>query len=702
MKRMRLLIVVAAALVMLWTPAGHGADDQPAAGQNVKKLKEMVVVGQSEQEGIKQTPTQTVIKLDEFETIGPKTSVVDVLKTQAIIDYRGETDLDPGVDSIYLRGFDTTRFVAAIDSLTIQKTGGRKSHNIVDYALLPTFMIDRIEILPGPHSALYDSKSIGGVLNMVTKAPVRHDSLKPDFRLNASYGSYNTRNMDATLSGAAGVFTYDMAYRRYATDGYLRHSQTNINTVYSRLGFLLPGDGFVAFSASHTDTGRDATVNNSSANADYNSSYPETDPDASAFNAWQKPTWDGRSQSYRLAYEQTLPIGRLKAGAYYNEDIRNRSYYNKPGDTERANMDTTWWEEGAKIQDEIQWAPNHSTILGFDVARLYDTGYLDSKYERINKRGAFVQHKWGIVPAVDLTLGLRYEAVKVWVTNPENAIPNRDDLIDRNWDQAMPKSFLTWKMDHIAPGFRDTSLSLGVSKIWRAPDFHGDYNPQGRPAGAWLDPEHGIAYDLVFNRRLWKDINFKINYSFYIIEDYIAFNGTYAKYTSAKAGNLRYSDYKLNLDKVHRHGIDLALNGRLAKPLSFYLTYSWQKFYNKGDEPAGKTSLHQRAEHRVTAGLGYDIFENTTVMLDYYYQSEEISEVSEEISEDVWFFRQVKNDPYHLFDLGVKYKLPVSPAYLKDASVSFYIKNLFNEKYYNASGYRGTDRTLGASISVGF
>jgi adenosine/AMP kinase len=32
--------------------------------------------------------------------------------------------------------------VTAIDGFTVQKTGGRKSSNIVDYALLPTFLID--------------------------------------------------------------------------------------------------------------------------------------------------------------------------------------------------------------------------------------------------------------------------------------------------------------------------------------------------------------------------------------------------------------------------------------------------------------------------------------------------------------------------------------------------------------------------------
>ena len=89
---------------------------------------------------------------------------------------------------------------------------------------------------------------------------------------------------------------------------------------------------------------------------------------------------------------------------------------------------------------------------------------------------------------MDLKVGLRYEDVKIWVSNGSSTsyyIPGRGKYINRDWDQLIPKSFVTWKMDDVASWLRDTSLSIGVSKIWRAPDYHGDYNPQGRPAGAW-------------------------------------------------------------------------------------------------------------------------------------------------------------------------------------------------------------------------
>ncbi|GAB6906331.1 hypothetical protein JCM12296A_21660 [Desulfosarcina cetonica] len=663
-----------------------------------------MVSGKGGSAGFEQLPEKTVIDLEDFKIIGPETSVLDALKSQAIVDFRGASDQDPGVDSIYLRGFDARRFVTAIDSVAVQKTGGRKSSNIVDYALLPTFLIKEIEVLPGPHSALFDSKSIGGVINMITQRPTRHESLKPDFSVATSYGTYETINTVATAQGAIKNLTYDTAYRHYSTDGYLRNSETDVETVYGRAGYLLPADGVITVSASKTDTDREAPVNNpGEKDGDYDSDYPRAED--GSFDPYQDPTWDGESHIYRLNLDQPSPIGRLRLGAYKGKDKRIRAYYVNQGDTERSVMDTDWWQVGGKLQDEIQWAPNHTTTIGYDLARLYDEGLDDDKTERIRKQGGYLQHRWAILPSLETTLGVRYEKVKIWVSNESGGnLWNRayDRYVDREWDEFMPKSFTTWRLDRLAAWLRDSSLSLGVSKIWRAPDYHGDYNPQGRPAGIFLEPEYGVGYDLVADRRLFGDIMLKVNYSFYDIKDFIATNSSYAQYSGAGAGDLRFSDYKVNLDEVYRHGIDIQLSGHIIKPLSFYLAYSWQDFRNQGDEPAGETELDQRASHRVTAGLRYQLFETTALMLDYQYQSDEVTEVSEEIAEDVYDFRQVQIDAYHMVDLGIEQVLCKEKWMLDEAVLNFYVKNLFDVTYSDASGFPATDRTVGVTLSIRF
>jgi iron complex outermembrane receptor protein len=517
--------------------------------------------------------------------------------------------------------------------------------------------------------------------------------------LTASYGSYDTQTQEALAQGAVKAVSYDLAYKHSSSDGYLRHNASDMDTAFGRLGLLLPSDGFITLSAYVSDVDRQPPVSNTG--ADYDPDYPEVDN--AFFDPWEDPSWDSKSSMYRLNYEQSSPIGRLSVGAYTGKESRERVYYDNPGDTEHYRWETEWWQEGGKVQDEIQWGQNHTTAIGFDLARLYDNGSDDqSKTERINKKGGYMQHQWGILPSLDIQLGLRCENVKIWVGNTRNGvehIPGRGQWIERDWDELIPKSFTTWKMDGLAPWLRDTSLSLGVSKIWRAPDYHGDYNPQGRPAGAWLDPEHGVGYDLVLDRRLFRDIMFKLDCSFYDIEDYIASNREYDQYGSSSHGSLAYSDYKINLEEVYRYGIDVVLGGHLTDDVSFYLTYAWQKFKNQGDEKAGETELDKRAEHRVTAGLGYAPFENTTLMLDYYYQSDEVEERYHDISDT---FTEEENPAHHVFDFGVQQLLFKSDRFLSEAYLKIYAKNIFDEEYKNASGYPATDRTFGAALSMRF
>lgn len=662
------------------------------SSESIQEISEMVVEEYTGAPGHILTPSSTTVIPDETDFIGQPTSVLDVFKTQAMVDFRGFSDLDPGVDSVYFNGFSSKRFVTAMDGTTLQKAGGRKSSNIVDWAQLPTFLLESVEILPGPHTALYDAKAIGGVINMKTKAPMQARTRIPELTYTASYTSYDTFSNTAVVRGGLDQFTYDAAYRHYTTDGYLRHSETEMNIGYGRLGLLLPGDGYVTFSASISDIDRNSPVNNTG--KDFDGSYPEVT--VSPWDPDEAPTWDSNGEVYRLNYAQTLGINRITANAYYGQDTRDRDYL--PDTTWRVE----WWQQGGKITDVIRWGGGETT-LGGDFTQLYDHGVDDSRTERVRKSGLFAQHRWEIISHVDMTLGLRYENVTNWTGNWSNGSYHNTAYpryVERNFDAILPKSFTTWHMDHLGDGFRDTSLSVGISRIWHAPDYHGDYNPQGRPAGIFLEPEHGMGYDLIFNRRLWRNINLKAGYAFYRIKDFIATNSAYDQYGGAGAGPLRYSDYKINLDEVYRHGTTLELSGNLTDSLSGYLSWAWQKFDNQGNEPAGQTELDQRAEHQVGAGLRYALSSRTTFMLDYTYQSEEVTETADEVATDVWVFRGVDIPAHHVVDFGMSYRCFETAGPFENGTLSVYVKNLFDEDYFDAAGYPATDRTFGISFSL--
>ena len=684
------------------------AETKDAAGEATVEMGEIVVTGEREKMGIEVSPQKTTIDIDSFQGAGIPQNAADFIKDLPITDFRGQSGLVPDNDTIYLRGFGGARFVSAMDGVTIRQTGGRRGSNIVDYALLPPFLIERVEVSPGPHSARYPGKSIGGAVDFITRAPKRYDTLKPDFTVSASYGDYGTQNHSFSARGGAGDVTYDIGYQKYATDGYLRNHEADIDTVFGRIGYILPNDGYLTFQASYTEADRQRPVVNDPDDpaSDYDPDFPVT---TGGLYSSQKPSWDKEATYYRLRAEMPSPLGNWSLGAYYGEEYRDHF------DVDSGPWETHWKQRGGKLSNEFRLAYGHTTTIGGELEQLYD-GTDDPDDKRIEILSGFAEHQWEISPRLTLTGGMRYEDVTVNVSNIRGNttwITGRDQWIERNWSAWSPKSFLTYQLDDHAHWLRDTTVSAGVSRIWRAPDYHGDYNPQGRPAGAWLEPEKGVGYDAIVARRLTGDIGIQLNYSYYRIKDFIATNRNFAEFGTSGgdigdvSAGMEIKDYKINLEEVVRQGVELQLDGSITNELGFMLGYAYQHFDNRGDEPAGEENLDNRPGHRVTGKLTYQLYDATRLILDYEYQHRQVSVTAEEVGRDefdepIYEFREEDIGSFSVFDLGIEQVLFDHWRGMKQGVLKVYVKNLLDKQYINSSGNPAVDRTMGAGISFRF
>ena len=684
------------------------------AEDSVKYIDDIRVVGKKEQSPVRIEPQKTIIDLETYKSATIPQNVGDILKDLVIMDFRGQSDLVPNSDTLYMRGFSSKRFVTALDGSTIRKTGGRPNGGIVDYALLPPFLIDSIEFLPGPHSALYPGESIGGVVNFKIRAPKRYETLKPDVSVSASYGTYGTQNNSLSLQGGSGNFTYDAGYQKYVTDGYLRNNEADIDSFFGRFGYLLPNNGYIALTVSYANVDRRIPVNNDPDNpeSNYDEDYPEVSSEVSSYYSWQSLDTEKTAPYYRLDFNLPTSWGTWRANAYYREEDQDRSlleWVNK-NDHSKGIKDGSWgmgWrQQGGQITDEFHLALGHVTTIGGGLEQCYDKDdYYNGKKtlrpmtEHYKKRNenifGFVQHKWAILPQLSITTGLRYENNTVWASN-YNPMANQLHVSDRGlwikqtYSEWMPKSFLTYKLDELANGLRDTSVSLGVSRIWRAPGNISECQLRGVPHIDWLEPEHGTGYDMVFSRRLVRDIHMQLNYSYYRIKDYIAFNYAFADTNK---------EFVINLDEVTRQGIELQFAGSLTDSIDFRLGYAWQDLKNKGDAHAGKTELDDRAKNRVNAGLSWKPMEGTTLIFDYEYQDEQVIITSDEIAPGVYEFHEIALDSYHVVDLAVEQTLFDKWRNLKNCVLKIYVKNLFDKEYRNTNGYPALDCTVGAGIS---
>jgi iron complex outermembrane receptor protein len=276
------------------------------------------------------------------------------------------------------------------------------------------------------------------------------------------------------VDGGYEALSYGLSYRDYSTDGYLRNNAADIETIAGRIGLLLPTDGYVRISGSYTDKLREVPVKNDPARADFDPGYPVVKDEYASYAANQDPTRDKDLSLIRLDAEQPTSWGDWKLGVYrkhedqvYTFDPDNLTAKGRGSQEEQAKTDWLTWQ--GKLQNDFSLG-NHDLTLGVDAARLFmeDDG---EDQERERTYAAFAEDEWRILPTLTLKTGLRYEYQTIWWFN-ENVRtgkpidPSKGENIEKDYSQLVPKSFLTYELDRWADAMRDTSISLGVSRIW--------------------------------------------------------------------------------------------------------------------------------------------------------------------------------------------------------------------------------------------
>ncbi len=143
-----------------------------------------------------------------------RVSIVDALR--AVPGLEIYADGGPGgVTSARLRGADSSRTLVLVDGVRVNDPttpGGQ-----FDFATIPPALIDRIEVLRGPQSALYGSDAVGGVIAIFTK---RGEAGPPRFSAQVEGGSYGTAAGNAGVVGSAGALRYAFGVNGQRSDGF--------------------------------------------------------------------------------------------------------------------------------------------------------------------------------------------------------------------------------------------------------------------------------------------------------------------------------------------------------------------------------------------------------------------------------------------------------------------------------------------------
>lgn len=164
-----------------------------------------------------------------------------------------------------------------------------------------------------------------------------------------------------------------------------------------------------------------------------------------------------------------------------------------------------------------------------------------------------------------------------------------------------------------------------------------------------------------------------------------------------------YGNSQMNLEEVHKDGVEVELNGHILDDLSFYVSYAYHYWNSEGPEPQGE-ELGDRAKNRVTAGVSYNLFADTLLILDYKFQDKQIAHVNKEEPPNSGNFvcYDYPLAAYHVFDFGIEQTLFKAHGFIKGTVLKLYVNNLFDEEYEEDEGFPMTDRTYGAALSFSF
>lgn len=181
----------------------------------------LVAVAATTSDPIIVTATRTAQTADESLASVTVITRADIERSQAKTVAElltGNSGIDASVNggygkatSLFLRGTNDSHTVVLVDGMRL----GSATLGTFSWQHLPLEQIERIEIVRGPRSSLYGADAIGGVVQIFTRKG------KEGLRAGATagYGTYDSREYSANVSGAQGNFHYSASAARFATDG---------------------------------------------------------------------------------------------------------------------------------------------------------------------------------------------------------------------------------------------------------------------------------------------------------------------------------------------------------------------------------------------------------------------------------------------------------------------------------------------------
>lgn len=633
-------------------PAEEGKEEE------VVQLEDVVVTATKTPHTLKDVPVETVVITREDIERTNAQNVVDILEIIPGI----ETSAHDDVFGTYtwqakLRGlsFDDGYGLLLIDGQRVMGSG--QSGGMGEYGIglnqIPVDMIERIEVVKGPSSALYGSDAVAGVINIIT----RKSSKKASVRAGASYGWYTIKEK----KDSSGVIT------KPSDDGQSRRLTTNYvsygDKISDHVGYLLHYNY-----ESAEDIGQDPVKSERhSFMGKLNADLSDT---VDLYLKYELSDYEKEDSREEESYRVAAGIGfrpmddhflSLKGYTYtwdFTHGYPGYPYGYKHGDVgyNQGEIQYTWYSSGwnaLTLGGEIQ-------RQGIDYTIQNPDGSIIKVNEDVDTSSLYVQDELTLLKAFTLVGGLRYDDHSTFGS------------------EVNPKLSLMYTFSE------NTTFRASGGKAFKSPTIrqlyydapynHGTFYCQSNPD---LKPEKAVGYSASIEQWLF-DRRIMVNPGYFRndVDDMVVREDTGTLYNG-----LPLLIYR-NVEQAHTQGVEMLSRAYLTDEFSASLSYTYTESEN---EETGK-DLTYVPKHSLAFSPAYELQEyglGTSATILYigkqYTDSDNTTQIDGHTVVDAKIYK-------HLSD---------------KAKLSFEADNIFDSDKGDEGNFR-TGRTFIAKLDVLF
>ena len=358
-------------------------------------MDEVVVTGTMKEMSKLDSPVPVDILTPKFLFKNPTPSLFDAL--QNVNGVRPQLNCNIcNTGDIHINGLEGPYTMVLIDGMPIVSS----LSTVYGLSGIPNSLIERVEVVKGPASTLYGSEAIGGLINIITKNPLKAATVSADVfgtswgELNADLGIRFKTGFGSSLLGI-NVFNFGSVIDKNQ-DGFTDMTLQSRVSVFNKWNFQRIG-------------GREASI---AARVFYE-------------DRWGGETrWTSANRGDGEVYGESIYTKRIEVlGAYqlpFKDKVMLQYSYNNHD--QNSFYGTTSYQAQQQIAfAQLTWdktIKKHSILIGTPFrytfyddntpATLAEDGKTNTP-DRIFLPGIFVQDEWSLPNRQKLLLGMRYD-----------------------------------------------------------------------------------------------------------------------------------------------------------------------------------------------------------------------------------------------------------------------------------------------------